>query len=118
MRSLITKKDEDIHVKELRQFVHSGNEEELYSIALRDHQDRYFIDSIVDHKGTLTQRTNLKFKVHWTGYETSADSWVPYSELRDTAALHRYLLAQPTRDFHTLVPPKFFKHGVYSPDDD
>jgi hypothetical protein len=41
----------------------------------------------------------LKFKVHWTGYDAAADSWVPYSELRDTTALHTYLLAQPAKEF-------------------
>jgi hypothetical protein len=117
IRSLITHKDEDIHVKELRTFIHNGEDEELYSVALRDHQDRYFIDSILDHKGSLQHRRDLEFKVHWTGYESSEDSWVPYAELRDTAALHKYLLDKPTRDFHKLIPSKFFKHGVYSPDE-
>ena len=104
-------------MKELRTFIHNGEDEELYSVALRDHQDRYFIDSILDHKGSLQHRRDLEFKVHWTGYESSEDSWVPYAELRDTAALHKYLLDKPTRDFHKLIPSKFFKHGVYSPDE-
>ena len=38
IRSLITHREEQIHVKELRQFVHEGNEQALYSVALRDHQ--------------------------------------------------------------------------------
>ena len=51
IRSLITHREEHIHVKELRQFIHNGQEEELYTIALRDHQDRFFIDKILDHEG-------------------------------------------------------------------
>jgi hypothetical protein len=117
IRSLITHKDERIHVKELRQFVHDDDDKELYRIALRDHQDRYFIDKILDHNGFLDQRSKLKFLVHWTGYESSADSWVPYSELRDTGALHQYLLAQPSTTFQRLIPPKFFKNGIYAPDE-
>jgi hypothetical protein len=117
IRSLITHKDEDIHVKELRGFIHNGDKDELYSVALRDHQDRYLIDSILDHKGSLQHRRDLEFKVHWTGYKSSEDSWVPYAELRDTAALHKYLLDKPTKDFHRLVPTKFFKNGIYSPDE-
>ena len=92
IRSLITHRDERIHIEELRQFVHEGNEQALYSVALRDHQDRYFIDSVTDYHGSLDRRRDLKFKVHWTGYDAGADSWVSYSELRDTAALHKYLL--------------------------
>ena len=33
IRSLITHKDEDIHVKELRQFIHDDDEQSLYSVA-------------------------------------------------------------------------------------
>ena len=118
IRSLITHKDEQIHVKELRQFIHEGEEDDLYSVALRDHQDRYFIDRILEHNNKLNSRRDLKFKVHWTGYEADEDSWVPYSELRDTEALHKYLLAQPGREFQRLIPSKFFKNGQYSPDED
>ena len=118
IRSLVTHREEHIHVKELRQFIHSGNEEELYSVALKDHQDRYFIDRILEHNGKLNNRRELQFKVHWTGYEADEDSWVPYSELRDTAALHQYLLAQNTGAFRRLIPPKFFKDGQYAPDED
>ena len=118
IRSLITHRDEQIHVKELRQFVHEGNEQTLYSVALRDHQDRYFINAVTDYHGSLDRRRELKFKVHWTGYDAAAESWVPYSELRDTAALHKYLLAQPAKEFQLLIPAKFFKKGVYSPDKD
>jgi hypothetical protein len=35
IRSLITHNDEQIHVKELRKFIHEGEEEDLYSIALK-----------------------------------------------------------------------------------
>jgi hypothetical protein len=118
IRSLITHREEQIHIKELRQFVHEGNEQALYSVALRDHQDRYFIDEVTDYHGSLDHRRDLKFKVHWTGYDAAADSWVPYSELRDTAALHKYLLAQPAKEFQLLIPKKFFKKGVYSPENE
>jgi hypothetical protein len=118
IRSLITHKDEQIHIKELRKFIHEGDEQELYAVALRDHQDRFFIDKILEHNDMLQNRRDLKFKVHWTGYEADEDSWVPYSELRDTGALHKYLLAQPGREFQRLIPPKFFKDGQYAPDED
>jgi len=49
-------------VKELRKFIHEGEEEDLYSIALRDHQDRFFIDSILGHNNRLHSRRDLKFK--------------------------------------------------------
>lgn len=118
VRSLVTKRDEEIHVKELRKFIHSGNEQDLFSIALRDHQDRFVIEQILDHEGNLSRKRDLRFKVRWQGYAADEDSWVEYSELRDSGALHEYLLSKPDRKFHRLVPRKFFKGNEYAPDDD
>ena len=115
---LVTKKDEDIHVKELRQFIHNDDERELYKFALRDHQDHFEIEAIIDHRGDARYRTQIEFLVRWKGYDASEDLWLPYSELRDSDALHRYLLAQPTRLMQKLVPSKFFVNGMYAPEVD
>ena len=72
----------------------------------------------MDHRGSLSQKKNLEFKVHWKGYAPNEDSWVPYSELRDSGALHHYLLAKQERKFHQLVPRKYFREGRYDPDED
>jgi len=116
IRSLVTKKDERIHVKELRQFVHNDDEQELYRTALRDHQDHFEIAAIRDHRGDARYRTQIEFLVRWKGYDESEDLWLPYSELRDSGALHEYLLAQPTRVMQKLVPAKFFVDGAYAPE--
>ena len=118
IRSLVTKKDENIHVKELRQFIHNDDERELYRTALRDHHDHYEIDAIVSHRGDARYRTQIEFLVRWKGYGANEDLWLPYSELRDSGALHHYLRAQPTRFMQTLVPAKFFVDGVYAPEQD
>jgi hypothetical protein len=115
VRSLITQRDERIHVKELRRFIHNGNEEDIFITALRDHQDRYVIGKILAHEGDLQHKRKLRFKVHWKGYPSNEDSWAPYSELRDSGALHQYLLAKQDRKFLNLVPRKFFKDGKYAP---
>jgi hypothetical protein len=118
IRSLVTKKDERIHVKELRQFIHNGDDLELYRTALRDHQDHFEIEAILSHRGDAHYRTKMEFLVRWKGYGESEDLWLPYSEIRDSGALHNYLLAQPTRIMQRLVPAKFFVDGVYAPDKD
>jgi hypothetical protein len=118
IRSLVTKKDERIHVKELRQFIHNDDDQELYRTALRDHQDHFEIEAILSHRGDAHYRTKMEFLVRWKGYGESEDLWLPYSEIRDSGALHTYLLAQPTRIMQRLVPAKFFVDGVYAPDKD
>jgi hypothetical protein len=58
----------------------------------------------------------MEFLVRWKGFGPEADSWEPYSGIRDTAAIHTYLLAQPTQGFLRMIPRNFFKDGAYSPD--
>ena len=113
---MITKKDERIHVKELRQFIHNNDEQELYRKALRDHHDHFEIAAIRDHRGDARYQTQIEFLVRSKGYDESEDLWLPYSELRDSGALREYLLAQPTRVMQKLVPAKFFVDGAYAPE--
>ena len=69
IRSLVTKKDERIHVKELRQFIHNEDEQELYRTAHRDHQDHFEIETILSHRGDAHYRTKMEFLVRWKGYK-------------------------------------------------
>ena len=73
IRSLITKKDERIHVKELRQFIHNDDEQDLYRTALRDHHDHFEIDAIISHRGDARYRTQIEFLVRWKGYGATED---------------------------------------------
>jgi len=118
IRSLITTKDEKIHVKELREFIHPlpVDEDALRDIARRDHQDTYAIGHVYDHQGPEFSRTKMKFRVHWQGYSAEEDTWTEYKHLRDSAALHTYLLARPEKGFQRMVPKKFFHLGVYTPE--
>jgi hypothetical protein len=118
IQSLITNREEAIHVTCLRAFIHPADatEASLREVAIRDHQDAFVIEEITAHQGLMTSRREMEFLVRWKGYGPEADKWEPYSELRDTAALHQYLLAQANAKFRRLIPGKFFKNGAYSPD--
>ncbi len=56
--------------------------------------DAYVVESIVDHELGRT-KSQHRFLVHWDGYSSEADSWIPWSEAKDLSALDDYLRAHP-----------------------
>ena len=50
------------------------------------------VESIIDHQ---RRGRGYRFLVHWKGFPSSHDSWLPGSECRDLAALDTYLLTNP-----------------------
>ena len=50
----------------------------------------------------------MSFLVRWLGYEEEDDSWVDWSEIRDTEQLHIYLAS---KGLGALFPQKFKRTG-------
>ena len=50
------------------------------------------VEAIIDHQ---RRGRGYRFLVHWKGFPSSHDSWLPGSECRDLAALDTYLDANP-----------------------
>ena len=59
------------------------------------------IEAILDHQRRGGH--GFRFLVHWKGFPSSHDSWLPGSECRDLAALDSYLLLNP--DLCPFFPP-------------
>ena len=94
IRSLVTKKDEAVHVTLLSPYICDPDDQEaLQEAALRDHQDTYVVEAILTHRGNLNKRKEIEFKVRWLGYGPEGDTWELYSRLRSNALLHDYLRA-------------------------
>jgi hypothetical protein len=67
-----------------------GTQEIANQMALLD-QDEYFVEEILQHKGNWSKIKDMTFLVHWTGYDSSNDSWEPWSALRRVDKMHAYL---------------------------
>jgi hypothetical protein len=50
-------------------------------------EEEYTVESIVDETGTGARR---KYLMHWAGYPSSDDSWLPCSEVEDLKALETW----------------------------
>ena len=60
------------------------------------------VETILDHQ---RRGRGFRFLVHWKGFPSSHDSWLPGSECRDLAALDDYLLLNPDLCTHFPAAP-------------
>ena len=103
----MTGKEQDCLATDLQPFLFDPNIIDPRVVA-RDSVDEFDIESIRDISGTKVKnryvKKDLKFLVHWTGYDDTYDTWDPYEGLRDTEQLHKYLRLHKLTH---LIPLKF-----------
>ena len=100
---LITGKEKDYHVSDMKPFVFDSALVDPLDIARRD-QMEFFIEKISDHRGKLSHRKSLQFFVSWMGYDQSYDFWELFANLRDSDHLHSYLREKSLTE---LIPSQF-----------
>jgi RNase H-like domain found in reverse transcriptase/Integrase core domain/Integrase zinc binding domain/Chromo (CHRromatin Organisation MOdifier) domain len=100
---LITHKEKIYHISDLKHFLYDPAITDPLDVARRDYME-FFVESVLDHRGDIKRKTDLKFLVSWLGYGDCDNSWEPYSFLRDTAKLHDYLIEKNMRQ---LIPAIF-----------
>jgi Chromo (CHRromatin Organisation MOdifier) domain len=86
---LVKNIEKDYHVSDMKPFRYDPSVVNPLDVARRDHME-FFVESILDHRGTQS-RSTAEFLVKWQDYPNSANSWEPYSSLRDVVVLHDYL---------------------------
>jgi hypothetical protein len=89
LQDLTTRKLITTHVKNLRQFNYDAEIVDPVQIANRD-RGEFKVDKIVDHE-PHRYKSHMRFLTRWEGYGPEEDLWLPWSELRDNVALHKYL---------------------------
>jgi Chromo (CHRromatin Organisation MOdifier) domain/Integrase zinc binding domain/Integrase core domain len=96
VRDLITDKVSEVHISRIHalQVPPEATEQDILRLAGLDH-DEYVVETIVDHRKTGTRKTDWEFLVRWKGYEPSEDTWEPFSNVKELAALDLYLESHP-----------------------
>jgi transposase InsO family protein len=102
-QNLVTEEIQDYHLTRLREFRYDERFVDPRDIALRDRDD-FYVEKILAHNGDVGRLKTLSFHVKWRGFDESFNSWEPWKNLRETEALHRYLIAQ---GLQKLIPAKF-----------
>jgi hypothetical protein len=90
LQNLVTTKLSDHHISTIIPFKQGIHNCDPVEIALRD-TNEFYVERIVAHRGDLTKKSTLMFKVRWLGYNERHDTWEPWRSLRAKDALHDYL---------------------------
>jgi hypothetical protein len=93
LQDLVTNRQQNIHVSNLRPFVFDPNVTDPRLVANADKQ-MFDVERIISHTGTPRNKKNMTFVVQWVGYEpddTSVQSW---ADLRDNIKFHEYLMSK------------------------
>jgi hypothetical protein len=93
---LVTNKTMDVHLDRLKKYHHSAEATpaEVLEVAAAD-KEEYVVEKIVDHREEGRKPKNWMFRVRWHGYEPSEDTWLPWKEVKDLAAMDVYSQEHP-----------------------
>ena len=89
IQDLVTQEIQKVHVDRLKAYHHDLVDSDLDVATLDD--ELYIVDQILEHSGSWSARTKMKFKVRWRDYGTDADTWEPYSHVKNLEALKFYM---------------------------
>ena len=92
LRNLVTKKEEWKSVFLLRPFLFDIDRTQPEEVAIKDYQEQFFVEKILDHSGTWSRLGAMRFRIKWVGYEDLTSE--PFNELKHNEVFHKYLREQ------------------------
>jgi transposase InsO family protein len=90
LENLVSKKQLKVHINRLVPFLFEPDRTNLQKIAAHD-VDEFHIEMILSHRGRFTNKRKLEFKVRWSGFDETYDTWEPWKNLSSVEQLHDYL---------------------------
>jgi len=87
---LISKKQLRVHINRLVPFLFDPDRTDPQKVAAHD-VDEFHIEMILSHRGRFSNKRSLEFKVKWTGFDETYNTWEPWKELKNVEQLHDYL---------------------------
>jgi hypothetical protein len=93
IQNILSGKVAKVHISRLKPFKYDAERVNPRNVALRDTQE-FVVERVLEHFGPISKKNELEFKVRWLGYGEDTDLWLPWRELRNNPALHRYLHEQ------------------------
>ena len=103
LQNLVTNKLEDYHVLNLSPFVYDPTRTDPRLVANADHKVTD-VERILEHRGSIKRKSQMKFKVRWAGQTEAENTWEPWASLRTSHFLFQYLVS---RNLKSLIPTRF-----------
>ena len=100
LQDLVTNKEYEYHITQLKSFQYDKNETDPTDIARKEAQE-FVVDQVLQHRGNPKERGTLEFLVKWTGYDDSANTWEPWSNVKDNIVLNNYCYTHKLRSLLT-----------------
>ena len=91
-----------VKVHRLKPYEHDPIYINPMDIRMKDFDDQYEVEEILNHKGRWEKKKSLRFEVKWLGYEETTQE--PWKNIRDNQVLHEYLFE---RGLGKHIPQKF-----------
>ena len=109
VENLTTGKDERTHISRLRPFYYDQRYINPRDVANKDRQLSE-VQDILQHEGTRAQPKTLKFLVRWSPVNDaqSVEEWLSYTEVKNTTALHMYLIKHRMRSLIPAVYKQYY----------
>ena len=101
--NIISLKEVRYHMEQLKTFVFDPLHTDPVDVARRDYLE-FFIEEVIDIRGNISSYGTLEFEVKWLNYPSDKNTWEPWSNLRKTEKLHRFLILKNLRH---LIPREF-----------
>jgi transposase InsO family protein len=109
----VSDKEITVHLKALRKYHTTRQALSPQAVAMKD-KGEFVVHSIVAHTGDEKRKSLLDFKVHWEGYSSTDDEWLPWRSLRNNPKLHEYLRS---RNLGKLIPKEHRNNNLTIIDD-
>jgi hypothetical protein len=116
-------RERDLHISRCAPFNFDPERLKPEAVARRD-RGEFVIEKVLEYQdrspaGAPRRKTprknDLWFKIRWLGYSADHDTWEPWSAVRDTIQLHRYLSAA---NLDSWIPKEFRRADYNVPFED
>ena len=99
--NLVSKRTFHIDPSKVHPYHYDPTRTDPIEVAMKGAQ-AHLVEQVLEVHGNPKHLKQLRFKVRWEGGEIDPE-WIPYKVIRDSEALHQFLLTHPQSSFRSIA---------------